>query len=64
MYYALYRLMKLLITLPRLWKLITLDFIIELLLSKDLATRIVYNLICVIMDKFIKYVYIILVLGI
>ena len=56
--------MKLLITLLRLWKSIALDFVIELLLLKDLAIGIVYDLICIITDRFTKYAYMILVLRI
>jgi hypothetical protein len=36
-----------------------LDFVIKLLLSQDLITRIKYNFILVIMDKLTKYTYII-----
>lgn len=42
------------------WKLIALDFIVKLLKSKKLITKIVYNLILVITNKFTKYRYFIL----
>ena len=54
--------MKLLITPSCLWKSIALNFVIKLLPLKDLTTRIVYNSIYVIMDKFIKYTYMVPVL--
>jgi len=62
LHYALYRLIKLLTISPYLWKSIALDFVIKLLPSKDLAIGIVYNLIYIIMDKFIKYTYMVPVL--
>jgi hypothetical protein len=39
-----------------------LDFVVKLLLLQDLITRIKYDFILVIMDKLIKYTYIILYL--
>jgi hypothetical protein len=42
--------------------LIVLDFIIKLLLSRDLITRIEYDFILVIIDRLTKYIYIILYL--
>ena len=62
-YYTLYGLMKLLETLLRPWKLITLDFVVGLLLSRDLIIRLEYDSICVVTDRFTKYAYIVLVLG-
>jgi hypothetical protein len=44
------------------WTLIVLDFIVKLLLLQDPITRIKYDSILVIMDKLIKYTYIILYL--
>jgi hypothetical protein len=42
--------------------LIILDFVVKLLLSRDLITGIKYNFILVIIDKLTKYIYIILYL--
>jgi hypothetical protein len=42
--------------------LIILDFVIKLLLSRDLITRIKYDFILVVMDKLTKYIYMILYL--
>jgi hypothetical protein len=44
------------------WALIILDFVIKLLLSRDLITRVKYNSILVITDRLTKYIYIILYL--
>jgi hypothetical protein len=44
------------------WTLIVLDFVIKLLLLRDLITGIEYDFILVITDKLIKYTYIILYL--
>jgi hypothetical protein len=44
------------------WTLIILDFVIKLLLLQDLIIRIEYDSILVIMDRLIKYTYIILYL--
>jgi hypothetical protein len=44
------------------WTSIILDFVIKLLLSRDLITRIKYNSILVVTDKLTKYIYIILYL--
>jgi hypothetical protein len=41
---------------------IVLDFIVKLLLSQDLITRIKYNSILVVIDRLIKYIYMILYL--
>ena len=62
-YYTPYRLIKSLETLLRPWKLITLDFVVGLLLSRDLIIGLEYDLICVVTDRFTKYAYIVLVLG-
>ena len=61
-YYTPYRLIKLPETLLRLWKLIALDFVVTLLLSKDLITGLEYDSICVVTDRFTKYAYIVPVL--
>ena len=37
------------------WKKLTMDFIIKLLKSKDLTTKIFYDLIILIMDKLTKH---------
>jgi hypothetical protein len=42
--------------------LIVLDFVVKLLLSRDLITKIEYDSILVITDRLIKYTYIILYL--
>jgi hypothetical protein len=44
------------------WTLIALDFVVKLLLSRDLITGIKYNSILVITDRLTKYIYIILYL--
>jgi hypothetical protein len=44
------------------WILIALDFVIKLLLSRDLITGIKYDSILVIIDRLTKYTYIILYL--
>jgi hypothetical protein len=44
------------------WTLIALDFVVKLLLSRDLITGVKYNFILVITDKLIKYIYMILYL--
>jgi hypothetical protein len=44
------------------WTSIVLDFVIKLLLSQDLITKVKYDFILVITDKLIKYTYIILYL--
>ena len=62
-YYTPYGLIKSLETLPRLWKSITLDFVVGLLLSRDPITGLEYDSICVVTDRFTKYAYIVLVLG-
>ena len=62
-YYTLYRLIKLPETLPRPWKLIALDFVVALLLSKDLIIGLEYDSICVVIDRFTKYAYLVPVLG-
>ena len=62
-HYAPYRLMKSPETPLRLWKLIALDFVVGLLLSKDPITGLEYDSICVVTDRFTKYAYIVLVLG-
>jgi hypothetical protein len=44
------------------WTSIILDFVIKLLLLRDLITRVEYDSILVITDRLIKYTYIILYL--
>jgi hypothetical protein len=44
------------------WTSIVLDFVVKLLLSQDLITRIKYDFILVITDKLTKYIYMILYL--
>jgi hypothetical protein len=48
--------------LKTLWTSIVLDFVVKLLLSRDLIIRIEYDFILVITDRLIKYTYIILYL--
>jgi hypothetical protein len=60
--YALYRIMQLLDILKTSWTSIVLDFVVKLLLLRDLITRIKYDFILVIMDRLTKYTYIILYL--
>ena len=62
-YYTPYKLIKLLETLLRPWKLIALDFVVGLPLSKDLITGLEYDSICIVTDRFTKYAYIVLVVG-
>jgi hypothetical protein len=45
--------------LSELWSNISIDFVIELPLSKDSATGLFYNAILIIVDRFIKYALII-----
>ena len=40
-----------------------MDFVVALLLSKDLITGLEYDSICVVTDRFTKYAYIVPVLG-
>jgi hypothetical protein len=58
----LYRIIQSLDILKTPWTSIILDFIIKLLLSRDPITRIKYDFILVIIDRLIKYTYIILYL--
>jgi hypothetical protein len=44
------------------WTLIVLDFVVKLLLSRDLIIGVEYNSILVVMDRLTKYTYIILYL--
>jgi hypothetical protein len=53
--HALYGEMQLMELLSELWTDILMDFVTGLLLSKDPATGLTYNLILVIVDRFIKY---------
>ena len=62
-YYAPYGLIKSPKTPPRPWKSIALDFVVTLLLSKDPITGLEYDSICVVIDRFTKYAYIVPVLG-
>jgi hypothetical protein len=58
----LYKIIQLLDILKIPWTLIVLDFIVKLLLLRDLIIRIEYDSILVITDRLIKYIYIILYL--
>jgi hypothetical protein len=51
--------MQLIKLLNKLWSDILIDFVTELLLSKDSATGLSYNAILVIVDCFTKYTLII-----
>ena len=62
-YYTPYRLIKSLETLLRLWKLIALDFVVGLLLLRDPIIGLKYDSIYIVIDRFTKYAYIVLVLG-
>jgi hypothetical protein len=44
------------------WTLIALDFVVKLLLSRDLITGVKYDFILVVTDRLTKYIYIILYL--
>ena len=54
--HLLYRQLKSLLVPNRLWKLITFDFIVKLLLSKDLLTGVEYNSILITTERLTKYV--------
>jgi len=58
--YIFYELMKLLDILIYVWKLIVLDFIIKLLFLINPIISIKYNVILIIINKFIKYIYFLL----
>jgi hypothetical protein len=60
--YAPYRIIQSLDILRTPWILIVLDFVIKLLLSRDLIIRIEYDSILVITNRLTKYTYIILYL--
>jgi hypothetical protein len=62
LYYILYRIIQLLDILKTPWTSIVLDFVIKLLLLQDLIIGIEYDSILVIIDRLIKYIYIILYL--
>jgi hypothetical protein len=52
-----------LLDIPKIpWILIILDFVVKLLLSRDLITGIEYDFILVVTDRLTKYTYIILYL--
>ena len=55
--HKLYRLMKSLSTLDRVWKSIAWDFIVKLPKSKERLTNVTYNSILVITDRLTKYGY-------
>jgi hypothetical protein len=59
--YVLYRILDILKT-P--WTSIILDFVVKLLLSRDLITGIEYDFILVVTDRLTKYTYIILYLEV
>jgi hypothetical protein len=60
--YILYRIIQSLDILKTPWTSIILDFVIKLLLSRDLIIRIKYDFILVVIDRLTKYTYIILYL--
>jgi hypothetical protein len=60
--YISYKIIQILDILKTPWISIVLDFVIKLLLSRDLITRIKYDFILVIIDRLTKYTYIILYL--
>jgi hypothetical protein len=62
LYHALYRIIQILDILKTPWISIVLDFVVKLLLSRDLITGVEYNSILVIINKLTKYTYIILYL--
>ena len=54
-YYVFYKLLKLLLVATRVQKLIAIDFIVKLLLFKELITNVIYNFIQVNIDRYTKY---------
>ena len=52
--------MRVLEEFMRVWKSIAMDWIMKLLLLRESIINMVYNLILVIINKFIKYVYFLL----
>ena len=58
--YTFYKLIKFFNISFRTWKLIALNFIIKLPLLINLIIKIKYNIIIIIINKFIKYIYFIL----
>jgi hypothetical protein len=58
----LYKIIQLLDILKTSWTSIVLDFVIKLLLSRDLIIKIEYDFILVITNRLTKYIYIILYL--
>jgi hypothetical protein len=60
--YTLYRIIQSLDIPKTPWTLIVLDFVIKLLLLRNLITRIEYDFILVVTDRLTKYTYIILYL--
>jgi hypothetical protein len=60
--YVLYKIIQSLDIPKTSWTLIILDFIIKLLLSRDLIIGIKYNSILVVMDRLTIYIYMILYL--
>jgi hypothetical protein len=62
LYYTPYKIIQILDILKTPWTLIVLDFVVKLLLSRDLITGIEYDSILVITDRLTKYTYIILYL--
>src|SRR5271166_749800 len=53
--HLLYRLLQLINALEAAWKVVTIDFIVKLLPSKELMTETVFNSIFVVVDKLTKY---------
>jgi hypothetical protein len=60
--YAPYRIIQILDILKTPWTSIVLDFVVKLLLLRDLIIGIEYDSILVVIDRLIKYTYIILYL--
>ena len=58
--YTLYKYVQYIKIADYSWQNITMDFIIKLLKSEDVSIGIKYNNILIVMDKFIKYIYLIL----
>ena len=54
--HKLYKEMRTVLTSNWLWALVVMNFIVKLLLSKKLLTKVIYNLILIIVDWLIKKV--------
>jgi hypothetical protein len=60
--YTLYKIIQSPDILKTPWTSIILDFVVKLLLSRDLITGVKYDFILVVIDRLTKYIYIILYL--